>query len=81
MKEMILKKNSVRTSIPCDVMVVCRELSFPSLFSSPFHFFDLFSSSPCLSVTHSLTPSLPHSLRQEEIAALSGPDEFAEFYC
>ena len=27
-----------------------------------------------------LTPSPPHSLRQEEIAALSGPDEFAEFY-
>ena len=28
-----------------------------------------------------LTPSPPHSLRQEEVAALSGPDEFAEFYC
>ena len=26
------------------------------------------------------SPSHHHSLRQEEIAALSGPDEFAEFY-
>ena len=58
MKEMILKKNSVRTSIPCDVMLVCREPSCPSLFSSPFHFFDLFSFSPHPSLTHSLPPVL-----------------------
>ena len=33
-----------------------------------------------LAFSHNKMDSPPHSLRQEEIAALSGPDEFAEFY-
>ena len=35
---------------------------------------------PLLTPSPPSPPSPPHSLRQEEIAALSGPDEFAEFY-